>query len=447
MTTNPAEAGLKTRRAAFDALTAINDGAWSTTALSRVIDRIDTARDRRFVSHLVYETVRWQASIDMALAAVVTRPLDQIEPALLNVLRLGVAQLLVSRVPARAAVDTSVTLAKQVVPYARRNAAGGFVNGVLRTIARKEPGFDWLVDDTTDTLTRLSVTTGHPAWIVSAILKQYDPEETAAFLHANNQSPGVTLRAIGERDTVIDLLTEHGIEAHAGQHPKAIRTDQFDPSRDGLLRDGQIVVQDEASMFVVDATEATVGDRVLDLCAGPGGKTLDLAQRVGPDGQVVAVELHEHRAQMISDAATRLGFSVDVRVGDALTPPLGDDELFDRVLVDAPCSGTGTWRRAPHLKWCTSPADIRRHAKRQRSLLAQFAASVRPQGRLLYATCSLCRTENDGVVGDFLAAHPHFRPDPGVSLPSSLTGGPGGTLGPATHDTDGFYAAYLRRIS
>ena len=434
MTTNPADAGLKTRRAALDALTAINDGAWSTTALSRVIDRIDTARDRRFVSHLVYETVRWQGSIDTALAAVVTRPLDQIEPALLNVLRLGVAQLLVSRVPARAAVDTSVTLAKQVVPSARRNAAGGFVNGVLRTIARKEPGFDWLVTDTTDTLTRLSVTTGHPAWIVSAILEQYDPEETAAFLHANNQSPGVTLRAIDERDTVIDLLTEHGIEAHPGQHPKAIRTDQFDPSRDGLLRDGQIVVQDEASMFVVDATDVTAGDRVLDLCAGPGGKTLDLAQRVGPDGQVVAVELHEHRAQMISDAATRLGFSVDVRVGDALTPPIGDDELFDRVLVDAPCSGLGTGRRRPEVRHRKRPQDVTALVAIQQDLLASAWRFTRPGGTLTYAVCTYTKEETVGVAHAFQTAH-----SDAVAVTSRQ-------LLPHRDDTDGmFYATWQRR--
>lgn len=427
------QAGIEARQAALTALTAIGEGAWSTTAVQRVIDQLPNARDRAFMSHLVYETVRWQGSIDHALASVSVRPLEQIEPELLNILRLGVAQLCVSRVPARAAVDTSVTLAKRTVPAARKNAAGGFVNGLLRAVARQGPGFSWLVDDTTDVTTRLSLTTGHPRWIVSAVLAQCDANEAEAFLTANNTSPGVTLRAITNRDEALAVLQENGVDATAGAHPQAIRTDGFDPSRDPLIKDGAVVVQDEASMYVVDATDVKLGHSVLDLCAGPGGKALDLAGRVGADGRVVAVELHPHRAQMITDAAKRVSLTVDVRIGDATKPPLAADELFDRVLVDAPCSGLGTGRRRPEVRWRKQPEDVTSLKSLQHELLEAAWRHTRPGGLLTYAVCTYTADETRGVCETFHRAHPE------AVLVTSRQ------LLPHVDDTDGmFYATWQR---
>lgn len=426
-------AGIEARQAALTALAGIDDGAWSTTAVQRVIDQLSSARDRRFMSHLVYETVRWQGSIDHALAKVSSRPLEQIEPELLNILRLGVAQLCVSRVPARAAVDTSVTLAKRIVPAARKDAAGGFVNGILRAIARQAPGFDWLVDDTTDITTRLSLITGHPRWIVTAVLAQCDATEAEAFLNANNISPGVTLRAVTDRDEALAVLQEHGVDATAGAHRQAIRTDGFDPSRDSLVNDGTVVVQDEASMYVVDATDVAQGHSVLDLCAGPGGKALDLAGRVGPAGRVVAVELHPHRAQMITDAAKRVSLDVDVRVGDATKPPVGTDEVFDRVLVDAPCSGLGTGRRRPEVRWRKRPEDVTSLKRLQSELLEAAWRHTRPGGLVTYAVCTYTADETRGVCETFHRAHPE------AVLVTSRQ------LLPHVDDTDGmFYATWQR---
>lgn len=427
------QAGIEARKAALVALGSIAEGAWSTTAVQRVIDQLASARDRRFMSHLVYETVRWQGSIDAALTKVSSRPIDQIEPELLNILRLGVAQLCVSRVPARAAVDTSVTLAKRSVPAARKTAAGGFVNGILRAVARQAPGFDWLVDDTTDVVTRLSLTTGHPPWIVNAVLAQCDPTEAAEFLDANNDAPGVTLRAITDRDQALLQLNERGVDATAGAHPQAIRTDGFDPSRDPLVKDGSVVVQDEASMYVVDATGVTAGLRVLDLCAGPGGKALDLAGRIGPSGRVVAVELHPHRAQMITDAAARVALEVDVRVGDATNPPLDADERFDRVLVDAPCSGLGTGRRRPEVRWRKRPEDVTALTKLQTQLLEAAWRHTAPGGRMTYAVCTYTVEETRGVSETFHRAHPEA-----VLVTAKQ-------LLPHVDDTDGmFYATWQR---
>jgi len=427
------DSGLPARKAALAALTAISEGAWSTTAVSRVIDQLPMARDRAFMSHLVYETVRWQGSIDAALRQVSARPLEKIETNLLNVLRLGVAQLCVSRVPARAAVDTSVTLAKQGVPQARAAAAGGFVNGILRAVARNAPGFDWLVTATTDTTQRLALTTGHPPWIVAAVLAQYDPDEAAAFLHANNVAPGVTLRAVTDRDAIVTALQERDIKAEPGRHPNAIRTEQFDPSRDPLMHAGAVVVQDEASMFVVDATDVKPGHRVLDLCAGPGGKTLDLAQRAGTDGHVVAIEIHPHRARMIADQAKHLSFDVEVRVGDATIPPVDSDELFDRVLLDAPCSGLGTGRRRPEVRWRKQPSDVAALQQLQHTLLAAAWQHARAGGKLTYAVCTFTPEETVAVRDAFSHNHPEA-----VLLYSTQ-------LLPHRDDTDGmFYATWQR---
>jgi 16S rRNA (cytosine967-C5)-methyltransferase len=426
-------AGIDARLAAVTALTAIDDGAWSTVAVNRAVAGLADARDRRFASHLVYETVRWQGSIDAALSHVSVRPLAQIEASLLPVLRLGAAQLLVSRVPARAAVDTSVTLAKRQVPRARQQAAGGFVNGILRAIARNGPGFDWLVVNDADVTTRLRITTGHPAWIVDAVRARFGDSEAEAFLHANNEAPGVTLRAIGDRDVIIAALVDRGIDCVAGTHEKAIRTSQFDPSRDPLIEAGKVVVQDEASMRVVDALEVNDGHHILDLCAGPGGKALDIAERAGPNGQVVAVELHPKRAEMIRRQATRLGFAVDVRVGDATKPPLAPNELFDRVLVDAPCSGLGTGRRRPEVRWRKTPDDVRQLALLQHELLAAAWQHTKPGGRLTYAVCTYTAEETDAIRDAFTTTHPDA-----VLIGSTQ-------LLPHTDDTDGMYFASWQR--
>lgn len=403
-----ANGGLNTRRAALEALAAVDEGAWSATAVNRAVETIPDARDRRFAAHLVYETLRWHGSLETALTRVSSRPLAQIEPALHNILRIGATQLLVSRVPARAAVDTAVTLAKQQVPASRRNAAGGFVNGILRAIARNGPGFAWLIDPNMDASTRLGILTGHPRWIVDAVRARYDDTAAEAFLHANNTSPGVTLRAIGARDAVLDALRAKGVACEPGTHPQAIRTTQFDPSRDGFIEDGTVVVQDEASMRVVDALDVSPGQHVLDLCAGPGGKALDIAERLGADGQLVAVELHAHRAALIESLADRLNFPVDVRVGDATNPPL-NDEQFDRVLVDAPCSGLGTSRRRPEVRWRKHASDVAALHDLQVKLLEAGWTHTKPGGLLTYAVCTYTTDETVAVRDQFETAHPDAR--------------------------------------
>ena len=426
--------GLAARRAALVALTAVeDDDAYANLAVPAAVDDLPEARDRAFASHLAYDTLRWEGTLDWALGHVLSRPLAQVEPALRRILRLGALQLLRTSVPSRAAVSTSVALARDTVPARRAQGAGGFVNGVLRNLDRQRGHLPWPdVDD--DPVAHLGLTTAHPDWVVRDLLHRHDVERVRAILEADDAPPGVTLRATGDRDALVEELLAEGLDARPGVLPESVRVPGADPRRLAAVVEGRAAVQDEASMQVAHATGAAAGDRVLDLCAGPGGKTAHLAALVGPEGRVTAVELHPHRARMVTETATRLGVEVEVHVGDATRPPLDDDARFDRVLVDAPCTGLGTGRRRPEVRWRRQPGDAADLAKIQRRLLDAAAARVRPGGSLTYAVCTWTDIETDQVARWFDDAHG-----------SGFTAGERRQMFPDLDDTDGMYVATWKR--
>jgi 16S rRNA (cytosine967-C5)-methyltransferase len=390
--------GLAARRAALVALRAVEeDGAWSNLAVPAAIEGLPDERDRGFAAHLAYDTLRWEGTLDWALARVLTRSLADVEPPLRRVLRLGALQLLRSAVPARAAVATSVALAREQVPAKRAAGAAGFVNGVLRALSRRAGQLPW-PDRETAPVEHLALTTGHPSWVVEDLLDRLPVERVAAILAADDEPPGLTLRVTGDRDALLAELHAAGVNAAPGALDVAVRAPGADPRRLPAVREGRAVPQDEASMRVVAATGTRRGDRVLDLCAGPGGKATFLAGLAGPDGRVVGVELHPHRAALVRAAAERQGVAVEVLVGDAADPPLPADERFDRVLLDAPCTGLGTGRRRPEVRWRRTPADAAELATLQRRLLLAAADRVAPGGTLTYAVCTWTQAETDGVV-------------------------------------------------
>jgi 16S rRNA (cytosine967-C5)-methyltransferase len=426
--------GLPARRAALAALRAVDeDGAWSNLAVPKAIDRLADERDRAFAAHLAYDTLRWEGTLDWALGTVLSRPLEDVEPALRRVLHLGALQLLRSSVPSRAAVATSVALAREQVPKGRAKGAGGFVNGVLRNLARRLDDLPW-PDVEVDPVGHLALTTGHPAWIVSDLLGRFGLDRTRAILEADDRPPGVTLRVTGDRDEVLAELLAAGLDAVAGAVDEAIRVPGADPRRLAAVAEGRAVPQDEASMRVAHATGSRPGDRVLDLCAGPGGKATHLASLVGAEGRVVGIELHPHRAELIRQAAARQGVEVEVRVGDAAAPPLAPDERFDAVLLDAPCTGIGTGRRRPEVRWRRRPEDAVELATIQRRLLDAAAERVAPGGQLTYAVCTWTAAETEAVARWFDAAHgSRFEPLDRLQLL------------PDRDDTDGMFIATWRR--
>ena len=388
--------GLPARRAALRALAAVDDGAWSTTVVPEVVADLDDDRDRRFASHLAYDTIRWHGTLDWLLDHVLSRPMADVEPALRRVLRLGALQLWRAHVPARAAVSTSVALARDAVPAKRAKGAGGFVNGVLRALSRQLGEITW-PDEADDPVGHLSRTTGHPVWLVRERVEALGADDAARLLAADNDPPGLTLRATGDRDTLVAELRTLGLDAEPTRRaPRGVRVPGADPRRLACVVEGRAVPQDEASMLVVAATGACPGDRVLDLCAGPGGKTGDLAARVGGTGTVTAVEPYPHRADRVRATLTRLGLGVDVRVADGREVDL--DEPVDVALVDAPCTGLGTGRRRPEVRWRRTPEDVDALVELQVELVTHAAGQVRAGGTLTYAVCTWTQRETVEVV-------------------------------------------------
>ncbi|MEX2550727.1 MAG: transcription antitermination factor NusB [Nitriliruptoraceae bacterium] len=428
-------AGLPARRAALVALQQVEErGSWSNLAVPAAIEDLTDVRDRAFAAHLAYETLRWEGTLDAALQRVLSRDLSDVEAALRRILRLGATQLTISDVPARAAVDTSVALAREAVPAGRAKGAAGFVNGVLRALARRGDDLGWPTAED-DPIRHLALSTGHPDWIVSELLARYPFARVRAILTADDVAPGVTLRAVGDRDEVLAELEAQGLEVAPGSTPGSIRAPGTDPRAVAAVAAGRAVVQDEASLQVVHATGTTSGDRVLDLCAGPGGKTTHLAQLAGEQGSVTAVELHEHRARLIREAAARQGLAVEVLVADARRPPLPDGASYDVVLLDAPCTGLGTGRRRPEVRWRRTPEEVGELAALQAELLRAAATWVAPGGRLTYAVCTWTAEETGGVVDAFDAE------EAAATFTRTMTR----QLLPDTDDTDGMFIATWER--
>jgi 16S rRNA (cytosine967-C5)-methyltransferase len=379
----------------------------------------------------------------------VRSPLARLEPAVLVALRLGLYQLLsLERVPAYAAVDASVRLAGRA-----RRAAAGLANAVLRRAAAAGRDGLPLPDAAADPVARLAVEWSHPRWLVERWAREFEPDELVRLLASDNVRGPVTLRANRLRTTRDSLLAElaaAGPEASPGSWgPDAvvIRRGAARLRGTAAWRAGRFAFQGEASQLVAPLLAPAPGMRILDACAAPGGKTSHAAALLG-DGQVIALDARVTGAARIAREAARLGAgAVRAVAGDARRPPLRGP--FDAVLVDAPCSGLGTLRRHPEVRWRRRPEDVVRLAALQREILDGVAPLVRDGGVLVYAVCTLAREENADVIREFTAAWPRFTVD---DLSRTVTGRartaltPEGFLRTLPHrdDLDGFFIARLR---
>jgi 16S rRNA (cytosine967-C5)-methyltransferase len=439
-----AEAGLVSRRVAYRTLRRVHaDGAWATPALRSELDRTHLdSRDRGFAANLAYETLRWEGTLDWALEQVSSRPLDGVDPAVLDVLRLGTWELLYGAAPDRAAVDTAVEVARREIGQ----RVTGFVNGVLRGLTRSKADLPWPDPAGND---GLALATGYPVWIVEQARTRFG-DRAEAVLRAGNEAPGVTLRAVGDRAALLDELTTAGLDPQPGAlAPEAVRVPGADPGRLAAVTEGRAVVQDEASMVVARAALADLepGALVLDAAAGPGGKTTHLAQL---GARVVAADVSHGRLRLVAAAAERTGLSARIAVCTADgTRPCWRPETFDVVLVDAPCSGLGVTRRRPELRWRRTAADVDSLARLQLALLAASAPLVRPGGRLVYSACTWTEAETRAVTAAFAATHPAYRiigdQDRLVAGGRRLPDDFGVQLDPATDRADGMYVCLFRR--
>ncbi len=441
------------RTAALEVLRAVRSAdAYTNLALPPALKRHGlSGRDAAFATELASGTVRRQGLYDAVLAACIDRPLTKVQARVLDALRLGTHQLLAMRVPTHAAVSTTVALVRSDVGP----GAGGFANAVLRRVA--EHDLDGWVDRVApdardDRVGHLAVAHAHPRWVVEELARSLGDRsgELEALLAADNESPGVTLVARPGRSTRDELPGEPTRWSPYGVHLEA-----GDPGAVPAVAEGRAGVQDEGSQLVAIALAAAPLEgpdrRWLDLCAGPGGKAALLSALAAERGAgLVANERLPHRAALVRRALAGADGVLGLLVADGTTPPWLPAS-FDRVLVDAPCTGLGALRRRAEARWRRQPADLPTLVPLQRALLSSALDSVRPGGVVLYATCSPVLAETAEVVSATLAT----RDD--VSLEDSAALLPGvpdcegplpGTfqLWPHRHHTDAMFGALLRRV-
>ncbi|MBJ7341647.1 transcription antitermination factor NusB [Mycolicibacterium sp.] len=442
------------RKAAFDVLRAVSErDAYANLVLPALLrERHISGRDAAFATELAYGSCRALGLLDAVIVHATNRPLDRIDPVLLDLLRLGTYQLLRTRVDAHAAVDTTVEQAAIEFDTAR----AGFVNGTLRTISARDEQ-SWVAElapaADVDPVGHIAFTHAHPRWIAQSFADALgaDAAELGALLASDDGRPLVHLAARPGAITAEALAQAAGGEV--GRYsPYAVYLSGGDPGQLEAVRDGAAQVQDEGSQLVaraltlapVEGTDA----RWLDLCAGPGGKASLLAAIAAESGaRVTAVEPTPHRAELVEQAVRGLDVEV-LRVDGRQTglPPAS----FDRVLVDAPCTGLGALRRRPEARWRRQPGDVPALAKLQKQLLAAAIALTRDGGIVLYATCSPHLAETVGVVADAVRRQPvqaiDTRPlfEGGPTPMTGLGPGPHVQLWPHRHGTDAMFAAALR---
>ena len=390
------------RQAAYAALIAHEvTGTDLPSAIATARAPLTDARDQALLTELVTGVVRMRRALDYQLAQRTTRPLEALDPEVRTALRLGAFQLLyLDRLPASAVVNDAVALTKR----GGKSSAGALVNAVLRATARDRDRLSW---PESPAVTALGIRHSHPEWLVERWAQRYGLEATSAWLVFNNQPPRLCLaanRLRGTREALAARLdaegvrteptarSRHGLQVVSGA---ALATDAF--------REGWFVVQDEASQLIAELGELQPGQRTLDLCASPGGKSLALAARVGAEGLLVACDVRPRRVRLLRQTVTRLRVPASI----VRVPPAGDlpfaDGAFDFVLVDAPCSGLGTIRRDPDIRWARTEPDLARLAVGQVTLLRRAGRLVAPGGTLVYSTCSSEPEENEAVVAEFLA--------------------------------------------
>jgi 16S rRNA (cytosine967-C5)-methyltransferase len=439
----------RARRAAFDALRAVNgEGAYANLVLPALLrERGLTGRDAAFATELLAGTCRWQGSYDVIIAAAAGRPLSDWQPAVVDLLRLGVHQILSMRVPVPAAVAATVDLAAVTVG----ERVTGLTNAVLRRVAGR--GIDEWFDELSEGLhehDQLALRTAHPRWIVDAYAEVLPEPELEEALAANNVSPDISL-AVRPGSAEVSELVSAGAQP-SPYSPFGARW-RGDPAELALVREGRAGVQDEGSQLVTWAlskAEAPPG-WWLDLCAGPGGKSALLSGLAGPGGsRLLAADIAPHRARLVASAVRAYAereLAPTVVVTDALRPAW-QAGTFTRVLADVPCSGLGALRRRPESRWRRGPADVEQLHALQRGLLASAIDSAVPGGVVGYVTCSPHHRETTDVVNETLDVRTDVEV---IGAAELLPEAPEADLGPYVqlwphrHGTDAMFAAYLRK--
>ena len=445
------------RVAAYEILCAISAGnADLPTAIASARAMLADDRDRALAAEIASGVQRWRATLDHVIVELSKRAISRIDPEILEILRLSAYQLLhLTRVPASAVVNDAVDLTGR----AGKRSASGFVNAVLRTISRRRnalpvPPRPADPADRDRALQYLSITLSHPRWLAARWYDRLGFEAAEAWMRFNNTPAPVTLRANRLRLTQSDLagrLTAEQVQVHAARFaPDGLIVDEGYPLRGGGLDAGWFVVQDEASQLVAQLAGEHPALRVLDACASPGGKTTAIAAAMGGHGLLVACDIRDRRLDLLRRTVAASG-AANIRIVQAdLLQPLPFAAPFGGVLVDAPCSGLGTLRRDPDIRWRRHEAGLRPLAHAELTMLQRAAEVVAPGGRLIYATCSSEPEENEGVADAFLATRTDFAPlhalDANRRLAETLVDSRGHLrTQPDLHGLEAFFGAVFER--
>ncbi len=451
----PRRAGVNPRALALEILRRVETtGAYANLLLdARLRGSGLGGPDRALATELVYGVLRWRGKLDWILTPRLDRRLEALDPAVRHLLRLGAYQLrCLDRIPDFAAVDETVGLARAC--GAGRSA--GYINAVLRAVARRTDGPE--PDPAADPVRYWGTLGSHPEWLAARWIARLGPEEAGQLMAANNAVPPLTLMVNRLRAGVEEArraLEDASIEVAAGRWAPGALTLRGAGSPADLpgFADGVFLPMDEAGALPVLALELAPGQRVLDACAGGGSKGALIAAAVGPAGEVVALDRSPRAVRRLETAVRRLGCSrVRPHLGDARAAGAKWPGAFPRVLLDAPCTGLGTIRRRPEIKWRRRPDDLERMAALQQELLAGVAPAVAPGGLLVYSTCSLEPEETDAVVAAFLASRPEFTPadispeaGDALSVPGAFVQAGWLRAWPHRHGTDSFFVARFRR--
>ena len=406
--------------------------------------------DRRLITQIVYGTLRMRGRLDWVINQLYRGTYISMDLCIKNILRTGIYQMLYTeRIPDFAIVDEAVEITKKMHP-----AGAGLVNAILRNVVRKK---DTLVypEMEKDPSLHVSIVYSHPLWLVKKWIDMFGIEDTAALCRANNEIPPVTLRV----NTL--KTTREKAREELSQDGTNVKPSVFSP--DGLIisnpvmsiRDtapfkaGHIQLQDEASQLIARLVDPKEGENVLDLCAGSGGKTTHLAALMDNRGSITAIDIRKKNLESLRKNAQRLGVTiVDTQVRDvSQKPEKALQEAFDKILVDAPCSGLGTLRRNPEIKWRLSLDDVTNCAALQKTILDNAASYVKKGGSLIYSTCTITPEENEDVVEEFISLHRNFicvRPPD--TIDSRVVDDQGYLRSyPHRHGADGFFGAVLRK--
>lgn len=424
--------------------------SFSNIVLNETINKQNLSKeDVGFLTELVYGVIQNKLKLDFQLEPFIKKQ-KKIESWVRQLLRLSLYQMiLLDKIPTHAVVDEAVQIAK----FKGHKGIAGFVNGVLRSIDRKGVRS---VDDIQDPIEKLSVSFSYPTWIIELLVDEVGIQETTEIVESLASRAKVSLRVnthMKSVDEVMSQLTEEGFQTKKSQVSSSGLISQNGlPVTSSLFKEGVITVQDESSMLVAEALQIKPEDRVLDACAAPGGKTTHIATYLDTNrgGKVVALDLHEKKIKKVTENADRLGLAdvIETHVMDA-RDSVNHFALnsFDKILIDAPCSGLGLMRRKPDIRYQKQLKDIEALQKVQLDILSSVAPLLKSGGRLVYSTCTITKKENDEVVNAFLETHKDFEIEPVYTVNEDVrvTGDDFLHLYPHQHNTDGFFIASLKK--